>query len=132
MTAGDREARAWLSAWPLPRPRRWVEWVNEPQTEGELAALRRCVQRGCPYGDDDWVEQTARELGLETTLRPRGRPRKVYLAAVSPTAGARLGETVARSGENDRRAQGDMRKVHRSRPPEQRRAISQVISGTET
>jgi putative transposase len=77
MTSGDRAARSWLSAWPLPRPRRWVDLVNEPQTEAELAALRRCVQRGCPYGEDAWVEQTARELGLETTLRPRGRPRKV-------------------------------------------------------
>jgi hypothetical protein len=29
----------------------WVELVNLPQTEAELAALRRSVIRGAPYGD---------------------------------------------------------------------------------
>jgi putative transposase len=77
MTHGDREARRLIAGWPLPRPRRWLDWVNEPQTEAELAALRRCVQRGSPFGDENWTEQTARALGLESTLRPRGRPRKM-------------------------------------------------------
>ncbi len=58
--------------WPLPRPRRWVQWVNEPQTEAELAALRHCIRRGCPFGDESWTENTVRELGLESTVRPRG------------------------------------------------------------
>ena len=29
-----------------PRGEDWLSWVNEPQSEAELAALRRCVQRG--------------------------------------------------------------------------------------
>ena len=65
-----------LSKWPLPRPRRWSELVDEPQTEVEVAAIRRCIQRGCPYGGSDWVSQTAEALGLQSTLRPRGRPRQ--------------------------------------------------------
>ena len=72
-TAGQRR---WLSAWPLPRPRAWIKLVNEPQTDTELQALRRSVIRGRPYGSDAWVEQTAKELGLEFSTRPRGRPRK--------------------------------------------------------
>ena len=64
-----------LSAWPLPRPTNWLQIVNQPQSEGELKALRRCVSRGCPLGDRDWVAATAGRLGLESTLRPRGRPR---------------------------------------------------------
>ena len=64
-----------LSAWPLPRPTNWVEMVNEPQTELELRALRHCVNRGTPYGDDTWIATTSELLGLESTLRPRGRPR---------------------------------------------------------
>jgi putative transposase len=76
MTHGDREARAWLAHWPAPRPRAWLDHVHQPQTEGELAAIRRCIHRGSPYGDDTWTERTVRQLGLETTLRPRGRPRK--------------------------------------------------------
>jgi putative transposase len=65
-----------LSDWPLPRPVDWLEIVNQPQSEAELAAVHRCVNRGCPYGDANWVAQTARNLGLESTLRPCGRPRK--------------------------------------------------------
>ncbi|MCE9525031.1 MAG: transposase [Planctomycetales bacterium] len=76
MTQGDRDARALISAWPLPRPRRWLEWVNEPQTDTELAAVRHAIQRGSPYGDEAWADKSVRKLGLETTLRPRGRPRK--------------------------------------------------------
>ncbi len=76
MTEGDRESRALITSWPLPRPRRWGQWVNEPQTEAELAALRHCIRRGCPFGDESWTENAVRELGLESTLRPRGRPRK--------------------------------------------------------
>src|SRR5438128_5533372 len=37
---GDAKARSLLGQWPVPRPRRWADWVNEVQTEGELAALR--------------------------------------------------------------------------------------------
>lgn len=65
-----------LSCWPVPRPRKWLDHVHEPQTEAELAALRRCVQRGTPYGSDTWITNAAARLGLEFTLRPRGRPKK--------------------------------------------------------
>ncbi len=67
---------AWLSAWPLERPRRWVKLVNTAQKEADLAALRRSVQRGCPFGEALWSNQIVRRLGLEMTIRPHGRPRK--------------------------------------------------------
>ena len=73
---GSAEDRILLAPWPLPRQANWVEHVNEPQTEGELAAIRRSVLRGVPYGDDAWTTRAVQDLGLETTLRPRGRPRK--------------------------------------------------------
>jgi len=58
----------------LPRP--WRRWVNEPLKERALAGVRRSVERGTPWGDEGWAEVTARRLGLEFTLHPRGRPRK--------------------------------------------------------
>jgi putative transposase len=73
---GTTEHRALLSAWPLPKPRKWLEYVNEPASESELAALRRSVSRGTPYGSSEWSESTARKLGLEATLRQPGRPKK--------------------------------------------------------
>ena len=75
--ADEDSPAAVLSAWPLPRPANWVEMVNEPQTEAELQALRHCVNRGTPYGDDQWSATTSELLGLQSsTLRPRRRPRK--------------------------------------------------------
>ena len=63
--------------WPVPRPVNWVSWVNQPQTDAELEELRHSVNRGTPYGCADWVLRTAIQLGLEASLRPRGRPRNV-------------------------------------------------------
>ena len=44
--SGSAEDRALLTRWPLPLPRNWLEHVNMPQTEAELAAVRRAIQRG--------------------------------------------------------------------------------------
>ncbi len=63
-----------LSEWPVPRPVDWLAHVQRPQSEGELDAIRRSVRRGSPFGDPHWVSSTARALGLESTLRRRGRP----------------------------------------------------------
>ena len=65
-----------LDDWPLPRPVDWLDRVNQALTGAEIEALRRCAERGSPYGRGPWVEQTARHLGLEATLRTRGRPPK--------------------------------------------------------
>ena len=65
-----------LAEWPLPRPSDWITIVNQPQSEAELAALRKCADRGRPFGDANWTDSTARVLGIESTLRARGRPRQ--------------------------------------------------------
>ena len=64
---------------PLVLPRNWRQYVQSVETEAELAALRRSVVRGVPFGEDSWQERTAKCLGLESTLRARGRPRKAGL-----------------------------------------------------
>ena len=87
------EAWRWSSLWrrvhddeagllddgPLPLPRCWRQYVQRPQTEAELTALRSSVVRGAPFGETSWQERTAKKLGLQSTLRPRGRPRKTTL-----------------------------------------------------
>jgi putative transposase len=73
---GTAEDRALLSAWPVARKSSWVGHVNSLQTEAELQAVRRSVQRGSPFGDESWTERAARRLGLESSQRPPGRPRK--------------------------------------------------------
>jgi putative transposase len=73
---GSPEERSLLSVGPRPLPRNWRDLVNRPQTDREMEALRRSVNRGSPFGSPEWQEKTARGLGLEFTLRDRGRPRK--------------------------------------------------------
>jgi putative transposase len=61
---------------PSPRDPAWVDRVNEPLSAGDLQRLRESVARERPFGGEEWVRQTAQTLGLESTLRNRGRPRK--------------------------------------------------------
>ena len=74
--AGD--VPPWLAGvktWPVGRREDWAAWVNRPQTAAEESAMSTCIRRGRPYGSDAWVGRTAAALKLQSTLRPRGRPR---------------------------------------------------------
>jgi len=84
----SESAQRLLSDWPVARPAAWVRQVNRPQTEGELEALRRSVQRGQPYGNEVWTKRVAQRLGLESTLRPRGRPHKQLPQGASDEKGS--------------------------------------------
>jgi putative transposase len=64
-----------LASTPAARRRRWSALVHQSLPEAELAALRRSVQTGLPYGDPGWVTGLGERLGLDLTIRPRGRPR---------------------------------------------------------
>jgi len=66
-----------LAPWPVRRLPRWVERVNQALGKKKLAALRSSVTRSVPYGDDAWTTATVKRFGLESTTRPRGRPRKI-------------------------------------------------------
>jgi hypothetical protein len=65
-----------LETGPVAKPVPWQKWVDQPETEAELTALRRSVARGVPFGAESWQRQTAKRLGLESSLRPVGRPLK--------------------------------------------------------
>jgi|SRR5579864_4689219 len=65
-----------LQSKPVSRGAIWVRRVNRPIPVQELAQLRQSVNRGSPYGTEAWARKTARTLGLESSMRPRGRPRK--------------------------------------------------------
>lgn len=66
----------WLVRGPTPRPQPWLRFVNREEEAEQLAKLREAVNRGTPFGETEWQRNAARKLGLESTLRPRGRPRK--------------------------------------------------------
>jgi putative transposase len=66
-----------LAALPMPLGSRWVEHVNQPQHPAEVQTIADSIRRGRPYGDATWQTKVAGQLGLEHTLRDRGRPRLV-------------------------------------------------------
>jgi putative transposase len=65
-----------LVDWPVDRPDHWTTLVNTAMAEPELNQVRQSVQRERPLGRLAWVKKMARRLGLEQTLRDRGRPPK--------------------------------------------------------
>lgn len=73
---GTAKEKSLLSKWPIARRPNWLSWVTEPLSAKEQKRLQWSIRRGAPFGNDSWVESTARRLALESTLRPRGRPRK--------------------------------------------------------
>jgi REP-associated tyrosine transposase len=72
---GNPKLTAFLSKWPVEQPRQWLAWVNTQESGAQLKALRESVNRGRPFGHATWVTRIAKRLGLESTLRPRGRPK---------------------------------------------------------
>jgi putative transposase len=65
-----------LSPLPIDLPSNWEATVDEKLPEAQTASIRTSIARGRPYGSAAWVERTAKRLGLQFTLRPRGRPPK--------------------------------------------------------
>ena len=61
---------------PTARPDDWIEFVDQPQSSAELDALRRCSFKCAPYGSAGWVRDAAECLGLQSSLRGPGRPKK--------------------------------------------------------
>jgi putative transposase len=61
---------------PPLRDEGWLARVNEPLSSGDLKRLRHAVERGRPFGGESWTQETAVRLGLESCLRPRGRPKR--------------------------------------------------------
>lgn len=64
-----------LSAWPLPIPQNWIDLVQETPG-GDFTGLRKAIRRSQPFGEDGWRAETATRLGIESSLRKRGRPEK--------------------------------------------------------
>jgi putative transposase len=66
-----------LSGCPLPLPQDWLDQLNRPESSGVIERVRLSVRRGRPLGDSAWSLRVAAALGLDYTLRPRGRPPRV-------------------------------------------------------
>jgi putative transposase len=64
-----------LSDGPVKAPRQWDRLVDA-FADVPPEAIDACVQRGRPFGEDAWVLKTAKELSMESSMNPRGRPKE--------------------------------------------------------
>ncbi|UCC39536.1 MAG: transposase [Candidatus Aminicenantes bacterium] len=61
---------------PIDLPSDWARYVDEPLRYTELGKLHQSVNRQSPYGNAEWQREMIVQLGLQHTIRPRGRPKK--------------------------------------------------------
>ena len=65
-----------MREWPVEQPRLWVQIVNEAMPTKQAEQVRTSIARDRPLGSEPWTRKIAARLGLQQTLRPRGRPQK--------------------------------------------------------
>ncbi len=65
-----------LDPGPVSLSQNWSQLVNQPLEQDHTDELENCVNRGCPYGQKEWVTEIVEQFNLQSTLRSRGRPRK--------------------------------------------------------
>ena len=73
---GNSKQGKLLSEWPIDIPDNYIDLVNMPQAETEIESLRYSVNRGKPYGSDNWIDRLIDKFDLKSTLRSSGRPKK--------------------------------------------------------
>jgi putative transposase len=71
-----RESAVVLSDGPTELPSNWARLVRAALGPTEVNGIGDSIRRGAPFGDARWIDATAVCLKLQSTLRPRGRPRK--------------------------------------------------------
>ena len=76
--SGTKKQKELLSAWPVEKPLAYLRWVNilQKDEEDKIEKIRYSIKKGRPLGTDGWTKKTAEKLGLTSTLKQRGRPKK--------------------------------------------------------
>ncbi len=72
---GTKEQVKLLDPGPTPFPRGYRSWINSPDKEDDLTAIRASIRKAIPYGSSTWVEKMVIKHDLASTLREPGRPR---------------------------------------------------------
>lgn len=75
-TSGTEKQKKLLSKWIIPESENYLKYLNKPQDENEEKAIQNSIVRGCPYGSDSWMVKAIKRFKLESTINPRGRPKK--------------------------------------------------------
>ncbi|MBI4599684.1 transposase [Candidatus Uhrbacteria bacterium] len=76
---GTTRQRKLLDAWTTQPPRDYLKWLKEPEEDNVLKKIRSSVNRGQPFGDEEWSDAMIKAFNIQSTVTPRGRPKKVVV-----------------------------------------------------
>jgi len=65
-----------LTGGPVVLPANWSQLVSRNIALKVHDRICNSINRGVPLGEPDWVKRTAAKMNLESTTKPRGRPKK--------------------------------------------------------
>ena len=71
-----QEKQLTINKGPQPLPENWQALVKKSMPVSDEQEICNSIKRGSPFGDDQWKLKIAAELNLQSTLNPRGRPKK--------------------------------------------------------
>jgi putative transposase len=57
-------------------PKEYLQFVQIPLTPAELESARNSVNKGVPYGKEEWRDAMVDRFKLQATVREKGRPKK--------------------------------------------------------
>ena len=60
---------------PVPLPRNYIKWINEAEQSESLAAIRKSISKGIPYGSDVWRDVMIERYNLKQAMHEPGRPK---------------------------------------------------------
>jgi hypothetical protein len=58
---------------PVARRRDWAEWIDQPLSAAEEAALQPCLQESRPFGRNIWIDRIKNDHGWREPPK-RGMP----------------------------------------------------------
>ncbi len=64
-----------LDQWPIDMPTDYLSFVNTPLPTQKEQEIRYSVNKGKPYGKEEWSSAMIDKFGLKGTMREVGRPR---------------------------------------------------------
>ena len=74
---GTQKQKQSLATWPIVEPSDYLDIINNPLTAKEYEKISLSKKKGVPYGSDEFVMDRVEKYNLQSTLRGKGRPKKV-------------------------------------------------------
>lgn len=96
--SGLLEKQSILAPWPIERRPDWADWLDQPPAAEAEEEIRMSVKLGRPFGEKQWMNETAAKLGLESTIEPSNRPQTAQHPGLEPRDFGMKGSGVLRKG----------------------------------